>query len=240
MKISLGGESFNYYASIGVFKALEELEINIEEIHCCGISCIPAALWFQVKENAYNILFNHYEKSKKLFGDVKITENSIVERLKLIYKTVRKSSEQRRLEELKNLLDELVPDFEVTDSSPLRIHAFNLEKEADEILYGTSKEVLLKALVYPLEYYPFENYISTAWITIVPPVESDVAIVLEDEKDAYPNSAMEYLMYATYARSIYLRESILRRSKMVIRVPLRKDFRSQALVFHRKVKSSFN
>ncbi len=240
LKISLGGDSFNYYSAVGVFKALDELKINLDEIHCCGLSCIPAVLWLYNKDNSYNILFNYYEKAEKIFGEVKVTENSIVERLKLIYKTVRKSSEQKKFEELRTFIEELIPEFEIDIYSPLKIHAFNLETQNDEILYGNSKEVLLKSVIYPLEYYPFDGFISSAWLTIVPPVESDLTVILEEEKNSLPNSAMEYLMYSTYAKSIYLKNHILSKSKMVVRVPLRNDFRGQSLVFHRKVKSSFS
>lgn len=203
MRISLGGDVVQYLGVIGLFKALDEAGLNDFEIHCSGFSCISALFWFYNKNNAYNIISKMWEESLKVFPSAsKPSLKEISKNLSVLLKMQKRIDSEASKEKIMDFVNRWIPEIIVEKIEKLKIYAYNLANSTEEILYGNSKEVIAKAIVYPIDFSPIDSYISLSWVVGIP--SGDVIIYLDWDKNIEPQKATDYLLISTFARSFEL------------------------------------
>ncbi|MGQ9856774.1 MAG: hypothetical protein ACUVQF_08560 [Fervidobacterium sp.] len=235
-KISLGGDVVYYLGAVGFFKALDEANIfNSVEIHCSGFSCIPAIVYFAKPQIAYNVLSNAWEEAQKVFKNAAITSlDELSKNILLLYKMSTTANEESAKKKIQEFLEKFVPAYEIKESDNIKVHAFDISEGKDTILLGDSREVLLKALPYPLDFSPVNNFISSSWVFGIP--EGDGIIYLDwIEKNTPPRRATDYLLLATFARTSAIVNDRIRNAKFSHKINLansKDNFRTISLKFY--------
>ncbi|MFN3691479.1 MAG: hypothetical protein ACK4R7_01180 [Fervidobacterium sp.] len=225
LKISLGGDVVQYLGVVGLLKALHESNEKDYEIHCSGFSCIPSLLWFYNPNTAYNILSNMWEDSFKTF--VNATTPSIKELSKnfsMIIKMQKKLDTEDSKEKLEKFVQKWIPEVDVRDFDRLKIYSYNLQKNTEEILSGDSRDAIIKAIVYPLDFSPVDSYISLSWVFGIP--QGDVIIYIDWDKEPRIKKAADYLLVSTLARTFHIVQMRVKHSvkTSMIKLKNQKDF----------------
>ncbi|WP_448375525.1 hypothetical protein [Fervidobacterium sp.] len=219
LKISLGGDLVYYLGVVGLLKALDETNLEGVELHCSGFSCIPAILWLSKKQAAYNTICNLWNDALKLFkGASKPSFENIAESMLLLYKMQRRVNELDSKEKLSEFVEKWIPKYEITKDDFIKIHAYNITKNKDEILTGNSHDILLRTLPNPLDFSPIDSYISSSWVIGIP--EGDVIIYIDWFKPFKPKRATDYLLISTFARTSEIIQFASKNAKTVLKVHL--------------------
>lgn len=228
MKISLGGDIVQYLGAIGLFKALSDRQIQkIKEweIHCSGFSCIPALLWFYSPTNAYNILSNMWEESFKIFPNATtFSIQDFSKNFSMMIKMQKRLDDELSKERLERFVEKWIPEIEISSLNGLKIYSYNLRERREEVLTGNSRDAIMKAITYPIDFEPVDSYISLSWVFGIP--EGDVIIYIDWEKETYIRKAADYLLYATLARTFHIMQLRSQKAKKtsVVQIKKRQDF----------------
>ncbi|OOC42140.1 hypothetical protein [Thermosipho sp. 1074] len=199
MTLAFGGDSILYLSIPAFFNVSEKYDL-FNEIHCTGFSCIP--VYFYLKTGSYNI---SYLKTKKLFPEIKKTFHflyglslfGIVEQLRTLYKASKGIDGFKSQKTLINFVKKYFPDEEIPGK--MKIHAFNLNTFNDEILKDSIREAMIKTLTFPIEFKPFENYISGSWVYGIP--EADFLFYISSNFQTNLKNAVDYMMFSTISRT---------------------------------------
>ncbi|MEN3043377.1 MAG: hypothetical protein ABDH59_08835 [Fervidobacterium sp.] len=231
MKISLGGDVVQYLGVVGFLKALDEAGFNDYQINCSGFSCIPALLWLYNKKTAYNIIARMWEECFKTFPSAStLSLNELSKSFSMLLKMQKRIDFATSKEKLMEFADKWIPEINITSLENLDIYAYNLTENKEEKLFGSSKEVIVKAIAYPLDFSPIDSYISLSWVVGIP--NGDVIIYLSWEKSLYPQRATDYLLLSTFARTFELVKQKSMEAKVYLEVNL-KNFRDISTVSKR-------
>jgi len=219
LKISLGGDLVQYLGVYGLLKALDEESIENVEFHCSGFSCIPLIIWKSNKQIAYNIICNMWDDALKLFKEVsKPSLEDMSKSIFLLYKLQKKVNKEDSRKKLSEFVQKWIPSVDITQEDNIKVHAFNILNNADEILTGNSQEILMKALPYPFAFTPIDSYLSLSWVFGIP--QGDVIIYIDWLKPFKPQKATDYLLMATCARTSKIIEITSKNAQTVLRVEL--------------------
>lgn len=212
LRISLGGDIIQYLGVVGLLKALQEYEEsenseNIKdslEIHCCGFSCVPAVLWQYDTNTAYMRISKMWQEALKIFKSVSNPSLSgIVSNITLLYNVQKKIKNQEEdtkgNAKLREFVQKWVPEFEIDDNFKVKVHAFNMVQKEEEILTGNSIDVISRALAYPIDFSPIDDYLSLAWVFGIP--EGDGIIYIDWLNSFIPQRASDYLLLSTFSRT---------------------------------------
>lgn len=231
LKISLGGDIVHYLGAVGLLNALSEKQVTERddlEIHCSGFSCIPLILWTYQRNNAYSILSSMWGESLKFFkGISKPSLPEIGKNFMLLYKMQKKIDLESSRQKLSEFVEKWIPNVEIEEHDKIKIHAFNLEKKRDEILYGNAREVLIHVLPYPIDFAPVDGYISSSWVLGIP--EGDGIIYIDWYDPFEPRRATDFLLMATFARTTSFIKLATEKAKATVTIRLSgsafRDFR---------------
>ena len=222
LRISLGGDIPHYLGAIGLLNALSENKVTEREdleIHCSGFSCIPLILWTYQRNNAYNILSSMWDEASKFFkGSFKPSLSEIGKNFLLLYKMQKRIDLESSRQKLSEFVEKWIPNVEIEEQSRIKIHAFNLEKRQDEILYGNAREVLIHALPYPIDFAPVDGYISSSWVVGIP--EGDGIIYIDWYVPFEPRRATDFLLMATFARTASFIKLATEKAKATVSIRL--------------------
>ncbi|MGC9772205.1 hypothetical protein SAMN04488510_11431 [Fervidobacterium changbaicum] len=232
LKISLGGDILHYLGSLGLLTALDEEKLTESddlEIHCSGFSCVPLILWFYRKNSAYNSLSNMWNEAFKFFkGASEPSLDKIGKNLLLLYKIQRKIDTNFSNQKLREFVEKWIPDIEINESQKIKIHAYNLEKSQDDILFGNARGILMRAITYPIDFAPVDGYISSSWVFGIP--EGDGIIYIDWYNNFEPRKATDFLLMATFARTSALIKLATSKAKATAVIPFKcsanNEFRS--------------
>jgi hypothetical protein len=202
LKLSFGGDSAYYLSILGILRAIDELNLEIEEIHCTGFSCIPIFY-----SEYFKSLGDAYPKIKEIYKDVVKTfkflngfiHMDVVNQMLVLYRMQRGMDGITQQKHLINFVNKNFPKFDLKKLPRLKIHAFNLEKFSDEILSGNLQEAMCATLCFPIHFSPYKNYISGAWVYGVP--EGDIIITMKNEDHYKPKNAIDYMVLSTLGRT---------------------------------------
>ncbi|MGC8820765.1 MAG: hypothetical protein ACP5PP_06680 [Fervidobacterium sp.] len=221
LKISLGGDVLYYLGSIGLFKALEEIDGKLDDvqIYCSGFSCIPGILWLTQRHSAYNILASMWQEAEKIFpGASKISMEEMAKNLLMLVKLQKKLDEQSSRKKLVEFFDKWIPDFQINGTENVKFCVFNLGSGKEELLVGNSKDVIMKAITYPIDFSPIESYISLSWVVGIPP--GDVIIYIDWIKSFKPQRASDYLLLTTFSRTLAISKKRLSQANLTFNVKI--------------------
>jgi hypothetical protein len=222
LKISLGGDILHYLGAIGLLNALSEKKVTEREdleIHCSGFSCIPLILWTYRRNNSYNILSTMWGEASKFFkGISKPSLPDIGKDILLLYKMQKKVDLESSRQKLSEFVEKWIPNVEIEEHDKIKIHAFNLDKKQNEILYGNAREVLIHALPYPIDFAPVDGYISSSWVVGIP--EGDGIIYIDWYVPFEPRRATDFLLMATFARTSSLIKRVTEKAKATVSIRL--------------------
>ncbi len=209
LRISLGGDIIQYLGVVGLLKALQEFEgsesnNDFFEIHCCGFSCVPAVLWQYDTNTAYMRISKMWQEALKIFKSVSNPSLSgIVSNITLLYNVQKKiknqEEETKGNAKLREFVQKWVPEFEIDDNFKVKVHAFNMVQKEEEILTGNSIDVISRALAYPIDFSPIDDYLSLAWVFGIP--EGDGIIYIDWLNSFIPQRASDYLLLSTFSRT---------------------------------------
>ena len=209
LRISLGGDIIQYLGVVGLLKALQEFEgsesnNDFFEIHCCGFSCVPAVLWQYDTNTAYMRISKMWQEALKIFKSVSNPSLSgIVSNITLLYNVQKKiknqEEETKGNAKLREFVQKWVPEFEIDDNFKVKVHAFNMVQKKEEILTGNSIDVISRALAYPIDFSPIDDYLSLAWVFGIP--EGDGIIYIDWLNSFIPQRASDYLLLSTFSRT---------------------------------------
>ena len=209
LRISLGGDIIQYLGAVGLLKALQEFEEsesnkNFFEIHCCGFSCVPAVLWQYDASTTYMRISKMWQEAFKIFKSVSNPSlSSIGSSITLLYNVQKKIKNQEEdtkgNAKLREFIQKWVPEFEITDNFKVKVHAFNMAQKKEEILTGNSIDVISRALTYPIDFSPIDDYLSLAWVFGIP--EGDGIIYIDWLNSFIPQRASDYLLLSTFSRT---------------------------------------
>jgi len=209
LRISLGGDIIQYLGAVGLLKALQEFEgsesnNDFFEIHCCGFSCVPAVLWQYDTNTAYMRISKMWQEALKIFKSVSNPSLSgIVSNITLLYNVQKKIKNQEEdtkgNAKLREFVQKWVPEFEIDDNFKVKVHAFNMVQKEEEILTGNSIDVISRALAYPIDFSPIDDYLSLAWVFGIP--EGDGIIYIDWLNSFIPQRASDYLLLSTFSRT---------------------------------------
>ncbi len=234
-RASLGGDVIHYLGAVGFFKALDESNLlNRVEIHCSGFSCIPAIVYFSKPQSSYNIISNAWLEAQKVFKNAALTSlDELSKNILLLYKMSTAVNEESSKKRIQEFVEKFVPSCEITENDNVKVHAFDISTCKDVVLYGNSKDLLLKALPYPLDFAPVENFISSSWVFGIS--KGDGIIYLDWIEKNTPKRATDYLLLATFARTSALVNEKLEKARFPYRIRLsnsKDDFRIISLKFY--------
>ncbi|MBZ4650155.1 MAG: hypothetical protein PWQ83_560 [Thermosipho sp. (in: thermotogales)] len=200
LTLAFGGDSILYLSIPAFFSAAEKYNIEFEEIHCTGFSCIPAYFYLKTQSSSTSYLY-----SKKLYLELKKTFHflfglnlfGITEQLRTLYKASRSLNGFKSEKVLINFVDKFFVDEPIPEK--LKIHAFNINTFNDEILKGSLKEALIKTLSIPIEFKPYNGYITGSWVYGIP--EADFLFYIENENEYTLKNAVDYMIVSTIHRT---------------------------------------
>lgn len=216
--LATGGNSILYFSLPAFFKACEKFEVEFDEIHCTGFSCIPAYFYLKTQSSnqSYSYLRSIYDETLKSFHfALGFNFTSIVEQIRTLYKA------SRTLKGFKNqkvLIKYVERHFE-NEKIPqkLKIHAFNLKTFNDEILeHDNLQEAMIKTLSFPLEYEPYKNFVSGSWVYGVP--EGDFVLLIDKIFNFELKNAIDFMIYSTYARTFKIMENRFNNAKYKLKL----------------------
>ncbi|MFO7881309.1 MAG: hypothetical protein R6U52_02075 [Kosmotogaceae bacterium] len=216
MKISFGGNSVLYFSITGAFKAFQENNIEFEEIHCTGFSCIPIFLtkYYGSADRAFNIVRRIWKDiGKGFYNPEGYTLPGIVEILRTLYSIGGPMRGALSHKALENFTEEYFPEFELSEIPELKIHAFNISKYRDEVLEGDIRKAINRALAFPVQFAPYDNYVSSSSLYGIP--DGDLLFILKHEHIVKPRHALDYLFLSTKARTQEIENIKKQRSKYV-------------------------
>lgn len=209
LRISLGGDIIQYLGVVGLLKAIQEFEESennndLFEIHCCGFSCIPAILWQYDPNTSYVRVSKMWQEATKLFKSVSNPSLSrIGSSIALLYNVQKKIKSQeegtKENAKIREFVQRWVPEFEIDDNFKVKVHAFNIAQKREEILIGNSIDVISKALTYPIDFSPIDDYLSLSWVFGIP--EGDGIIYIDWFNSFIPQRASDYLLLSTFSRT---------------------------------------
>lgn len=202
MKISLGGDLIHYLCSGSLLVALKKAGLVLGkdyEVNCCGLSCIPAVLFMEREEKSYVLLSNMWEEAKHLFKTASKTSLSgFVKDLSTILKVKRRLENGNNVNELMKFVKKWLPNLRIDESLPVKIYAYNLQEQNEELLVGDLYDIIAKVLVYPPDFPPVDGYMSLAWVFGIP--FGDVAVHVSLKDDIVPKRALDYIFISYLAR----------------------------------------
>ncbi|MFW6120178.1 MAG: hypothetical protein ACOC80_04685 [Petrotogales bacterium] len=202
MKISFGGNSVLYFSITGAFKAFQEENIDFEEIHCTGFSCIPIFFtkYYNSPDRAFNIMRRIWKDIKKDFYNPEgYALPGIVEILRTLYKIGDPMRGVLSHKALEDFTDEYFPIVKLPEIPELKIHAFNISKYRDEIMTCDIRNAINRSLAFPVQFAPYDNYVSGSSLYGIP--DGDLLFLLEQEHQVKPRHALDYLFLSTKART---------------------------------------
>ncbi|MDI3495381.1 MAG: hypothetical protein PWQ72_1508 [Pseudothermotoga sp.] len=202
LNLSFGGDSAYYLSVISILKAIEELKLDIDEIHCTGFSCIPIfySEYFKSSDKAYPRIKEIYKdvvKTFKFLGG--FIHMDVVNQMFMLYKMQRGMNGITPQRHLINFVNRNFPKFELERLPRVKIHAFNLENFSDEVLSGNVQEAMCATLCFPVQFSPYKNYISGVWVYGVP--KGDIIITMKSEDQYKPKNAIDYMILSTLGRT---------------------------------------
>jgi len=234
LRISLGGDVVQYLGTVGFFKALEESEdMNSDffEIHCCGFSCIPAILWQYDSKTSYARVSKMWGEAIKLFKSVSNPSLSRMSKsISLLYNVQKKIKNQEENEKMIEFVQKWVPKFDIDDTLKVKVHAFDMSEKKEKMLFGNSLEVLSKAVTYPIDFSPIDNYVSLAWVFGIP--EGDGIIYIDWLNSFTPQKAADYLLLSTFSRTSKLIKDRSNRSRFSTSIQI-SDVRNLSVISNR-------
>ncbi|SHH19472.1 patatin-like phospholipase domain-containing protein [Thermosipho atlanticus] len=201
MILAIGGNSVLYFSLPAFFKACEKFGLEFDEIHCTGFSCIPA--YFYLKTNSSNRSYAYtrtiYDETLKTFHFAYgFNFTNIIEQILALYKASKTLNGFKNQRTLIKYVTKYFPDEKITKK--LKIHAFNLNTFNDEILEDDNlQDAMIKTLSFPIEYSPYNGFVSGSWVYGVP--EGDFVILINKKFDVNLKNAIDYMVYSTYART---------------------------------------
>lgn len=202
MRLAFGGDSILYLSLPGAVKALNENEIEIDEIHCVGFSCIPLFFseYYKSADRAFSVMRHIWRDVDKVFqqpdGNKLIRT---VELVKTLYRLGKSMHGVTPLKVLEDFVDKYFPDI-TTDRVPrLKIHAFNIKTYDDEIVRGSLREAMKMTLAFPIQFGAYKDHVSGTNVYGVP--EGDMIFLLNMPQNAVPRNALDYMMLSTIART---------------------------------------
>ncbi|TYC03085.1 MAG: patatin-like phospholipase family protein [Kosmotoga sp.] len=202
MKISFGGNSVLYFSITGAFKAFQEEDIGFDEVHCAGFSCVPAFLtmYYDSPDRAFNIVRKVWKDFKKSFYNPEgHALPGIVEILRTLYKIGDPMRGALSHKALRDFTDEYFPGVKLSEIPELKIHAFNISEYRDEIMECDVRTAMNRTLAFPVQFAPYDNYISGSSLYGVP--EGELLYILNHENRVKPRHALDYLFLSTKART---------------------------------------
>ncbi len=202
MKISLGGDLIHYLCSVGLFSALKKFGLVLGkdyEVNCCGFSCIPAILFLDREEKSYVLLSNMWNEAKHLFKTAsKSSLSGFVRDLGTIFKVKKRLPREENTSEIMKFVTKWLPNLRIDESSPIKVYAYNLYNQSEELLFGDLYDIIAKVLVYPPDFPPVAGYISLAWVFGIP--LGDVAVHVSLKDDLVPKKGLDYIFLSYLAR----------------------------------------
>lgn len=202
MRLSFGGDSAYYLSILGILRAIEELEIPIDELHCTGFSCISLFFseYFGSPGRAYPKIREIYKEVSKTFKFLKgLIHMDIVKLLLTLYRMQRGIEGISHQKSLISFVRKNFPNVDLKGLPRLKIHAFNTENYQDEILSGSLHEALCATLCFPIQFAPYNGYVSGAWVYGVP--EGDILITVRKDDIYKPQNAVDYMILSTLGRT---------------------------------------
>jgi len=98
------------------------------------------------------------------------------------------------------------------------------------MLFGNSLEVLSKAVTYPIDFSPIDNYVSLAWVFGIP--EGDGIIYIDWLNSFTPQKAADYLLLSTFSRTSKLIKDRSNRSRFSTSIQI-SDVRNLSVISNR-------
>ena len=202
MRLSFGGDSAYYLSVLGIIRAIEEVNLEIDEIHCTGFSCIPLFFseYLGSPGKAYPKVRELYKEIVKIFKFLKgLVHIDVVNLLLTLYRMQKGIEGTTSQKSLVNFIYKSFPNVDLEKIPRLKIHAFNLKEYKDEILSGNVREALCSTLCFPIQFSPYKDYITGAWVYGVP--EGDIIITMKSEDIYKPRNAIDYMILSTLGRT---------------------------------------
>ncbi len=216
MKISFGGNSVLYFSIPGALKAFQENNIEFEEIHCTGFSCIPAFLtmFYGSPDRAFNIVRKIWKDIEKSFYNPEgYALPGVVEILRTLYRFGDPMRGVLSHKTLEDFTEEYFPEGDLSEIPELKIHAFNLSKYQDEVMDCSIRKAINRTLSFPVQFAPYDNYVSGSSIYGIP--DGDLLFLLKHEHKVKPRHALDYLFLSTKARTQEIENIKKKRSNYV-------------------------
>jgi len=202
LRLSFGGDSAYYLSILGVIRAIEELDLQIDEIHCTGFSCVPLFFseYFGSPRKAYPKVREIFKEVSKVFKFLNgFAHMDIVNLLITLYKIQKGLEGTNTQKSLVNFVSKNFPKIDLKDLPRLKIHAFNISKYKDEILSGDLHEAMCSTLCFPIQFAPYNDYITGAWVYGVP--EGDIIVTVKNPNTYKPKNAIDYMILSTLGRT---------------------------------------
>ncbi|MBO8161609.1 MAG: hypothetical protein H0Z24_08240 [Thermosipho sp. (in: Bacteria)] len=217
MTLAFGGNSVLYFSLPAFFKACEEFNLKFDEIHCVGFSCIPVYYYLKTgsSNQSYVLSKNLYEDAIKTFHFANgFNFTNVIEQIRALYKASKTLAGFKSQKVLVKFVEKYFPDEKI--DKKLKIHAFNLNTFNDEILQDNLREAIIKTLTLPLEFAPYNGYVSGAWVYGIP--EADFLLIIQKTFDVSLNNAVDFMVYSTYARTQKIINQRINNAKYKIKI----------------------
>jgi hypothetical protein len=202
LKISFGGNSVLYFSITGALKAFQESNIELEEIHCTGFSCVPIFFtkYYNSPDRAFNIMRRIWKDIKKDFYNPEgYALPGVVEILRTLYKIGDPMRGVLSHKALEDFTEKYFPVINLSRIPELKVHAFNIFEYKDEIMDCNIRKAINRTLAFPVQFAPYENYVSGSSLYGIP--DGEFLYILKHENKAKPRHALDYLFLSTKART---------------------------------------
>lgn len=188
-----------YLGTVGFFKALEESEdMNSDFLrYTVVVSRVFQQYFGSMTPRRHARVSKMWGEAIKLFKSVSNPSLSRMSKsISLLYNVQKKIKNQEENEKMIEFVQKWVPKFDIDDTLKVKVHAFDMSEKKKKMLFGDSLEVLSKAVTYPIDFSPIDNYVSLAWVFGIP--EGDGIIYIDWLNSFTPQKAADYLLLSTF------------------------------------------
>lgn len=201
MSVSLGGDLSHFVGSIGLIAALRRCGFELGrdyELRCCGFSSLAGVLWLHYAERSYHVISKMWENLPSLFPNAtKVTAEGFSKRLSNLMK-LRTRLDGGTPRKLVEFLERWLPNGEITSDSPVKVYSHNVYLGKEEVLTGEIRDIIAKAVVYPLDFPPVGGHVSLGWTYTFP--LGDAIIYDEWNCSFNPTNGIDYFVLAFCVR----------------------------------------